>query len=181
MSMKRIKFLPAVIVVVMVSGLAVGPAAADLDENLKELEQYVGRTFQGEFTDAASGRTSVDVQRWEETLGGKAIRVTHSLNEGEYGGETIIFWDGKLESVAFYYFTTAGFFTHGTMTLQDGIYTAAEKVEGGTEGITEVRSTSRVLEDGRLHMASEYLQNDQWVPGHEIFYVEAPDAKVVFK
>lgn len=125
----------------MVLGLAVRPAAAGLDENLKELGSYVGRTFQGEFTDAASGRVSV----------------------------------------AFYYFTTAGFFTHGTMTLQDGIYTAAEKVEGGSEGITEVRSTSRVLEDGRLHLASEYLQNDQWVPGHEIFNVEAPDAKVIFK
>ena len=139
--MKRIKFLPAVLLAVMVSGLAVGPAAAGLEENLKKLGPYVGRTFQGEFTDVARGRTSV----------------------------------------AFYYFTTAGFFTHGTMTLQDGVYTAAEKVEGGSEGITEVRSTSRVLEDGRLHMASEYLQNDQWVPGHEIFYVEAPDAKVIFK
>ena len=65
--------------------------------------------------------------------GGKAIRVVHSLNEGEYGGET------------------------------------------------KVHSSSRVLEDGRVHLKSEFFKEGEWVPGHEIYYVEAPDAKVVFK
>ena len=160
---------------------SVSPALAGLDTNLKDLAPYVGKTFQGTFTDAASGKEAVDVQVWEEILGGKAVRITHSLNRGEYGGETIIFWDGKTEAVTFYYFTTAGFFTHGTMKLEDGVFTALEKVEGGVGGITEVRSSSTRLADGRLHMKSEYLQNGAWVPGHEIYYVEAPDAELVFE
>jgi hypothetical protein len=158
-----------------------GPAMAGLDEHLQDLAPYVGKTYRGEFTDAASGRKAVDVQVWEETLGGKALRVTHSLNEGEYGGETIIFWDGKLEKVAFYYFTTAGFYTHGTMQLEGDVFTAVEMVEGDSNGITEVRSSSTLLDDGRLHLKSQYLQDGQWVPGHEIFYAEAPDAELVFK
>jgi hypothetical protein len=161
--------------------LTADSALAGLDKHLADLEPYVGKTFRGEFTDAASGKSSTDVQRWEATLGGKAVRVTHSLNEGQYGGETFIFWDSKAAAVTFYYFTTGGFFTHGTMTFADGVVTAHEKVEGESGGITEVRSRSRVLEDGRLHTKSEYLKDGQWVPGHEITYVEAPEAKVIFK
>lgn len=175
----RISHMAALVIVLVF--MAAQPALAGLDEHLQDLAPYVGKTYRGEFTDAKSGQGLVDVQVWESILGGKAIQITHSLNEGEYGGESIVFWDGKIEQVAFYYFTTAGFFTHGTMKLEDGIFTAVEKVEGGAEGVTEVRSSSTRLEDGRLHVVSEYLQNGQWVPGHEIFYVEAPEAELIFK
>ena len=173
--------LTAFTLVLMALILAAGAATAGLDEHLEALEPYVGKTYEGAFTDGATDASSVDVQHWEEILGGKAIRVVHSLNEGEYGGETIIFWDSKTAAVTFYYFTTAGFFTHGTMTFEEGVVTARETVEGSSDGITEVRSSSRVLTDGRLHTKSEYLKDGQWVPGHEIYYVEAPEAKVVFK
>jgi hypothetical protein len=75
---------------------------------------------------------------------------------------------------------TAGFFSHGTMTFAQGVFTVHEKVVGVSEGITEVRSSSRGLEDGHLHTKSEYRKDGQWVSGHEITYVEAPDAEVVF-
>jgi len=141
----------------------------------------VGKTLEGAFVNSETGESAIDVQRWEETLGGKAIRVVHSLNAGEYGGETIIFWDNKKSAVAFYYFTTAGFYTHGTMTFELGVFTAHEVVEGSADGITEVRSSSRMLEDGRVHMKTEFLKDGGWVPGHEVYYAEAPEAEVVFK
>lgn len=165
---------------ILALGLAC-PVLAGLDEHLQVLDPYIGKTFEGQFTDAASGRTMIDVQKWESTLGGKAVRTVHSLNEGEYGGETIIFWDPAAEALTFYYFTTAGFFTHGTLTAGDGEFTAHETVEGQTGGISEVRSTSRLLEDGRIQMTSEFLKDGAWVPGHEILYVENPEAKVVFE
>jgi hypothetical protein len=168
-------------IVLAVALTVAGAAQADLDPKLGDLEPYVGRTYQGAFVDAATGEEAVDVQKWEAILGGKAVRVVHSLNEGEYGGETIIFWDSARSAVAYYYFTTAGFFTHGTMTFEPGAVTAHEMVDGNTDGITEVRSTSRILEDGRLHLRSEFLKDGEWVPGHEIHYTEAPQAEVVFK
>ncbi len=175
--MKRITILLTMITVI----IAAGAATAGLDKHLEVFEPYVGKTLEGAFVNSATGESAVDVQRWEATLGGKAIRVVHSLNEGEYGAETIIFWDSKANTVAFYYFTTAGFYTHGTMTFELGVFTAVEKVEGDADGITEVRSSSRMLEDGRVHLKTEFLKDGEWVPGHEIYYVEAPDAKVVFK
>ena len=43
------------------------------------------------------------------------------------------------------------------------------------------RATINLLSEGGLHTKSEYLQNGKWVDGHEIYYKEAPDAKVLFK
>ena len=59
--------------------------------------------------------------------------------------------------------------------------TRPKHVEVAPNGVTEVRSTSEILPDGRLHTKSQYLKEGQWVDGHEIHYKEAPDAKVVFK
>jgi hypothetical protein len=175
--MEKMAILTALLTVLLTAGTAL----AGLDPHLEGFETYVGKTFTGTFVDQATGAEGVDVQRWEATLGGKAIRVVHSLNQGEYGGETIIFWNAAKDAVTFYYFTTAGFLTQGTVTIGEGVFTAHEIVEGEAGGITEVRSTSRALEDGRIKAVSEFLKDGQWVPGHEIIYAEDPDAEVVFK
>ena len=78
-------------------------------------------------------------------------------------------WDPKKKSLASWYFTTAGFFTQATITIEKNKLIAHEKVTGNQNGITEVRSTT------------EFLQKGKWVPGHSIHYKEAPDAKVIFK
>ena len=67
------------------------------------------------------------------------------------------------------------------MTLAEGKYIAREKVTGNEQGITEVRSTSELLEDGSMLVSSEYLQNGEWREGHKIRYTLAPDEKVLFK
>jgi hypothetical protein len=107
--------------------------------------------------------------------------MTHSINDGIYGGESIIMWDSEKDSLVYYYFTTAGFYTHGTMTIEKGNTHSYEKVTGSQEGITAVKSTSEMLPDGRFHATSQYLKNGEWVPGHEAYYAEAPGEKVVFK
>ena len=173
------KILGAVVAAAVI--LAGGTALAGLLPELAVLESFVGKTFEGEFTDAASGTKMRDVQTWEVILGGKAIRTMHSLNDGVYGGETIIYWDPKAETLAYFYVTTGGFVTRGTMVAEEGVFTATEFVEGDASGITEVRSTSTVKPDGAMHLSSEYKQNGEWVPGHEITYVENPDAEVVFE
>jgi len=169
------------VLVCAIALLGAGAALAELIPELAVLEPFVGKTYEGRFTDAASGRELTDVQTWEVILGGKAIRTMHSLNDGEYGGESVVYWDTKAETLAYFYVTTGGFVTRGTMEAKDGEFTATEFVEGDADGVTEVRSTSRVNEDGSMHLSSEYKQNGEWVPGHEIAYVENPDAKVVFQ
>ncbi len=174
----RLKFLFIAVLLVSVN---TATAQEDLSENLKAFKPFVGKTWEGDLKDQGLGKPSVDIARWERALNGQAVRVLHSVNNGEYGGESIIFWDSKKKSVVYYYFTTAGFFTNGTMTVENGKYLSHEYVTGNAEGITEVKGTGEVTADGKMITQSQYLQNGKWVEGHSAIYVEDVAAQVVFK
>ena len=80
-----------------------------LSEQLKPFEDFVGKTFKGEFVNSTPENPVVDIQSWERILNGNGIRVTHAVNDGMYGGESIIIWDLELHSLVSWYFTTVGF------------------------------------------------------------------------
>ena len=98
-----------------------------------------------------------------------------------YGGETIIMWDPQKKSMVFFYFTTAGFFTRGTMKFENSKFISHEYVTGNKQGITEVKAIGEKLPDGRMNSKSQYLKEGKWIDGHQIIYKEDPDAKVIFK
>jgi hypothetical protein len=154
---------------------------ASLDSHLEMLRPLLEKTWKGQFKDSKPDKPAVDVARWERALNGKAVRILHSVNDGLYGGETIITWDEAKQSVVYHYFTTASNSTTGTMSSKDGKFITDEVVIGNAGGVTEVRATTALLSDGTLHVKAEYLKNGEWTPGHEITYKEEPSAKVVFK
>ena len=93
-------------------------AAVDPDSlapGLAPLAPWVGLTFRGELADSTPEQPKVDVQHWERILNGQAIRIMHSINDGEYGGETLVIWDSERQTIAYWYVTTAGFHTEGTI------------------------------------------------------------------
>lgn len=150
-----------------------------LTPELEILRPYLNKTWKGEFV--GSEKPTFDVQKWESVLNGTHIRIMHSLNDGEYGGETLIYWDKANETLAYYYFTTAGFLTHGTMKMEDEKFVSLEKVEGDANGITEVKNETVISEDGRLHSKAYYFKNGEWIDGHEIIYQEDSKAELIFK
>ncbi len=152
-----------------------------LNEHLKVFQPLIGKTFRGEFADSTPLKPKFDVSRWERAMNGQAVRMLHSVNDGEYGGETIIMWDTASKSIRYWYFTTAGFHTEGTMDIQGDAWTSVEKVVGNANGITEVKATSQLSADGHLKVSSQYLSKGQWEKGHQIDYAPSPDASVVFK
>lgn len=152
-----------------------------LDENLKIFQPYLGKTWKGEFKNSTPEKPIIDVAQWERALNGNAVRVLHSINNGEYGGESIIFWDKEKKSIVYYYFTTAGFFTTGTMTVENGKYLSHEYVRGNQNGITEVKGSGEITAEGKMISKSQYLQNGKWVEGHQAIYLEDAAAQVVFK
>ena len=171
-------------ILLLVVGFSVDALAAEkasLDEHLEPFRPFLGKTWKGHFKNSTPEKPQVDVSRWERALNGKAVRVLHSINDGVYGGESIIVWDEKKKSLVYYYFTTAGFYTTGTMTINEGKFTSHELVTGSAEGVTEVKATGEVAADGTMHSKSEYLKEGKWVPGHEVYYKEDPKAEVVFK
>jgi hypothetical protein len=159
---------------------AEGPPAG-LHQALEPLRPLLGKTFSGPFRDSTPEKPVRDVMKWERILNGQAVRVLHSINQGDYGGETIIRWNAKAERVEYYYFTTAGFMTQGTMTLAGNKITSHENVTGNENGVTEVKAATELRPDGGIHTKSMYLKAGQWVDGHEVTYQEAPSATVQFR
>ena len=152
-----------------------------LSEHLKPFEPYIGKTYKGEFANSTTEKPIYDISHWERALNGNAIRIIHSVNNGEYGGESIIMWDADKDSIASWYFTTAGFYTQATLHFEDEKLISIEDVTGNENGITQVKAIITLLPDGELVNSSKYFMNGSWVDGHKIHYKEAPDAKVVFK
>ena len=177
---RRIAFVVSVVFIAAADRTVAGDTA-QLAEPLKPFAPLLGKTWKGEFANSTAEKPLFDTARWERALNGKAVRVLHSVNDGVYGGETIIIWDANKKSLAYWYFTTAGFRTEGTMKHEDGQLIGHEIVAGAAGGITEVKSTSKLLTDGRLHVKAEYLKDGKWGVGREVFYKETPQAKVTFK
>ncbi|MBI4662764.1 MAG: hypothetical protein HY735_28450 [Verrucomicrobia bacterium] len=177
---KTIRHL-GLLVLLSASSLATGAEAPSFSKELEPLQRFVGKTWKGRFRQSTPEKPMYDVMKWERALNGQAIRILHSINQGEYGGETILMWNPKISRLEYHYFTTAGFFTHGTMTIEGNKITAHEEVTGNKNGVTEVEATMEILADGRMHSKSLYLQNGKWVDGHEVSYEESPGAEVVFR
>jgi len=152
-----------------------------LDEKLEPLRPFVGKTWRGEFKGGDAEKKTIDVSRWERALNGKAIKIVHSINDGMYGGETIVRWDPEKKQITYFYFSTAGFYTTGTMTRIEKKIVCNEMVSGGAAGTTEVRSTYELRDDGTLLNKAEYLKGQEVTGSREVLYKEAPGAEVRFR
>jgi hypothetical protein len=160
-----------------IAAFHVSAAEPKLDEKLKDFAPFVGKTWRGEFKNSTKEKPQFDVSRWEVALKGKAVRTIHSVNDGVYGGESIVMWDPAKKSLVSYYFTTAGFFTEATIEFKDGKMLAREVVRGQQPGVSEVESVTEFV-DGKMRVKARFLKEGKWVDGHEITYVEAPEAEV---
>lgn len=163
------------------SAMSAAEPPPSLAKPLESLRPFIGKSWKGEFKKSTPEKRVYDISKWERALNGQAVRITHSINNGEYGGETMIVWNARTERLEYYYFTTAGFFTQGTINFEDGKLITHELVTGNQNGVTEVKATTQIQDNGKMHVKSRYLQKGEWVDGHEVTYEETPGAEVIFK
>lgn len=156
------------------------PAAAELTPRLAPLAPYVGRTFTARMTPPGFEPATIDVQQWEEIMGGRAVRITHSINGGDYGGESLLFWDVTRETIAYWYVTTADFYTHGTMVAAGDSLVTHELVVGNAGDTTEVKGVWRRTADGHT-VTSQMMNAGQWQPKQTSEYKETPGAVPSFR
>jgi len=155
--------------------LTTAPLSGQTIPELEPFEPYVGRTWKATFADGTT-----DVSRWTVELAGQAVKIVHSVGEGAYGGETLVVWDRTREELVYYYFTTAGFYTHGTAGFDaEGRLTTRELVTGNEDGVTEVRAVQEILADGRMRVETRMLRDGEWEERGVVHYVEDPDARLV--
>jgi len=152
-----------------------------LDPHLEPFRALLGQTYRGAFKSSQPEKPVTDVLKWERALNGKAVRTLHSINDGLYGGETLYVWDPREEVVKYFYFTTAGFRTTGTIKFTGGKFVTHEIVQGTAGGVTEVKAESELQSDGRLVVKVEHLKENKWVPARETIYEPDAAAEVKFK
>ncbi|MBE0369986.1 hypothetical protein [Pseudoalteromonas aurantia] len=167
-------------VIVMCFGVtAHGAENETLVDELVFLQPFLGG-WQADFAVPVGKPAMQDVSHWERALNGTAVRTLHSINAGMYGGESLIFWDDAKQEVVFYYFTTASFYTQGTIKrLSDGGFAAYETVTGSEEGITQVKSTTRYI-DNTMQVSTQYLKQQQWTAPQRRTYTRSTQ-QVIFK
>lgn len=123
-----------------------------------------------------------DISKWEWAFGGKIVKITHSVNQGAYYGESLIGWDAQQEKIVYRYVNNAGFYTDGVITPQEnGAISVHEMVRGSLSGPSETLSEYRVGEDGLLHTWAQLKTGEIWSEKNIATYKRSPDAVVVFK
>ena len=163
-------------IALLIAGAAT-PASGQVVAELAPFEPYLDRTWKAVF-DPETG--AGDVVRWEPALAGRAVRITHSVRDGEYGGETLVTWDPAAGAFVYTYFTTAGFLTRGTLRFDEaGALHGRERVQGEADGITEVRTVQTLGDDGSLRVVTRMLRRGQWEDAGDVTYHPAPDAEVI--
>jgi len=149
-------------------------AQVTAQEKLMIFAPFIG-TWKAEFADGKH-----DVSQYEWILGGKAIRIMHSINDGDYGGEALVQWNIKKQAITYQYVTTATFYTEGTITPTENGFDAREVVHGNMGGIAETRA-GYTMKDGELHVWSQFLKDGEWTEKSPATYTKAPEAKVRFQ
>lgn len=155
-------------------------SASEANEKLSVLAPFLG-TWTSTSGSVNDQQTFQDISKWEWAYGGNVIRITHSINEGDYAGESLIHWDGVQGKIIYRYVTTASFYTDGVITpKEDGSIEVHEFVRGSETGPTESLSGYRV-ERGQLKTWSKFKTNGKWADPSEVTYNRTPDAKVIIK
>ena len=151
-----------------------------LSQHLEVLRPFINKTWKAKVAETEDKSSVYDISKWERILNGNGVRILHSVNDGAYGGETIVMWDKNNENLFFYYFTTAGFYTKGDVTFEEGKMISHEIVSGNDE-VSEVKSIAEIIEDGKMKVTTQFLKNGEWTEGRDAIYAETPEAEVIFK
>ena len=141
-----------------------------LSEHLLPFKPYLGKTYEGDFINSTKEHPMRDVLTWQRSLNGNGIKMIHSVNHGEYGGETMIMWDPVTKGLRSWYFTTAGSLTISTVEIKGEQFISIEDVAGNQNGITKVKTVIQLLYGEKLEKKTKYLMNNMWVDGNEMIY-----------
>ena len=143
----------------------------DLSEHLIRFKPFLGRQFIGEFNDPSNNRKMKEVITWKRILNGKAVKITNSINNDEYGGETIIMWEQNSNSLRSWYFDTSGSLIESIMEFKENKLISIQDVQNNN-GITKVKTIMELAYGKELKKRTKFLMNNMWVDGLEVRYQE---------
>ena len=151
-----------------------------LSDHLIEMLPFIGSTYKGDFINSTKENPMFDVLSFERALNGNAVKVIHSVNNGEFVGETMVMWNPEKGGVQSWYFTSAGSLTIQNVQIKKDTFISIEDVAGNQNGITKVKTIIEVLHGNQIQKRTKYLMNNLWKDGSEIIYNKINDLKPIF-
>lgn len=151
-----------------------------LSDRLIEMKPFIGNTYKGNFINSKKENPMNDVLSFERALNGNAVKVIHSVNNGEFGGETMVMWNPEKEGLQSWYFTSAGSLTVQNVQIKKDTFISIENVERNQNGITKVKTIIEVLHGNQIKKRTKYLMNNLWKDGSETIYNKVHDHEPVF-
>ena len=151
-----------------------------LSDHLIEMKPFIGNTYKGDFINSTKENPMFDVLSFERALNGNAIKVIHSVNNGEFVGETMVMWNPEKGGLQSWYFTSAGSLTIQNVQIRKNIFISIENVERNQNGITKVKTIMEVLNEDQIKKRTKYLMNNMWKDGSETLYNKINGLKPVF-
>ena len=151
-----------------------------LSDHLIEMKPFIGNTYKGDFINSTKENPMFDVLSFERALNGNAIKVIHSVNNGEFVGETMVMWNPEKGGLQSWYFTSAGSLTIQNVQIRKNTFISIENVERNQNGITKVKTIMEVLNEDQIKKRTKYLMNNMWKDGSETLYNKINGLKPVF-
>ena len=151
-----------------------------LSDHLIEMKPFIGNTYKGDFINSTKENPMIDILSFERALNGNAVKVIHSVNNGEFGGETMVMWNPEKGRLQSWYFTSAGSLTMQNVQIKKDTFISIEDVSGNQNGITKVKTIIEVLHGDQIQKRTKYLMNNLWKDGSEIIYNKVNNLKPVF-
>ncbi len=140
---------------------------------------YLGKTYRGVST-APEFESEDDLVFWSAALGGKAVRATHALADGSYGGESLFYADqnGVIRGV---YVGNVGFHTTAEVTPTDDGGWASIGAFSPNMPFRTARQTVTPVRDGFVVTSALVTESGEVQPGPSFRFVEDRDAYVTFQ
>ena len=160
--------------------LVSGQTKPFLSDHLIEMKPFIGNTYKGNFINSTKENPMTDIISFERALNGNAVKVIHSVNNGEFGGETIVMWNPEKRGLQSWYFTSAGSLTIKNVQIKKDTFISIENVERNQNGITKVKTIIEALHGNQITKRTKYLMNNLWKDGSETIYNKVHDHKPVF-
>ncbi len=167
----------AFVALCLLSGAALDEDALPLHEKLEQLRPFLAITWKGDLSDPGSKLRRFDVVRYDRTLNGEVIRMLHSINDGDLGGEMVIRYNEAAKRVEYHYFTSAGFLTTGSIRFNGRAFVAEDDEQAGQ---VPMRMERRIKGD-RMISKTQMFRDGGWTRGTEQFYVAAPEEKIRYR
>jgi hypothetical protein len=139
-------------------------SAAELDEHLEFLEPLIGKEWVGGFVGAESPNMQI-VLRFEQVLGGRAVRYVREVEAADFSGLTHFYWNPGRGEVCFISLNNRGIVGEGVVNAEDGRIVLLGKSHR-PDKTTEFKTTLEIGPKGTLRDTFLRMEGSEWVQGH---------------